>query len=52
MRAVLMYNFGNDNLKDFGVKATQKDFNALKFKSAVKVLYCTYDIYSVIPAEQ
>ena len=38
MRAVLMYNFGNDNLKDFGVKATQKDFNALKFKSAV-ILY-------------
>ena len=45
-----MHNFGKDNLKDFGVKATQKDFNALKFKSAV-ILYL-YDIYSVIPAEQ
>ena len=30
MRAVLMYNFRKDKLKDFGVKATQKDFNALK----------------------
>ena len=28
MGAVLMYNFGKDNLKDLRVKATQKDFNA------------------------
>ena len=38
MRAVLMYNFGKDNVNNFGVKATQKDFNALKYKSAV-ILY-------------
>ena len=42
MGAVLMYNFEKDNLKDLGVKSVQKDFNALKFKSA----YSTYDIYS------
>ena len=34
MGAVLMYNFEKDNLKDLGVKSVQKDFNALKFKSA------------------
>ena len=38
MGAVLIYNFGKDNLKDLGVKAIQKDFNALKFKSAI-ILY-------------
>ena len=37
MEAVLMYNFGKDKLKDLGIKAKQKDFNALKFKSAVKL---------------
>ena len=30
-----MYNFGKDNLKDLRVKATQKDFNAIQFKSAI-----------------
>ena len=35
MRAVLMYTFEKDNLKDLGAKAIQKDFNALKFKSAI-----------------
>ena len=30
-----MYNFEKDNIKDLGVKETQKDFNALKFKSAI-----------------
>ena len=34
MGDVLIYNFGKHNLKDLGVKVTQKYFNALKFKSA------------------
>ena len=38
MRDVLMYNLGKDNLKGLEVKAIQKDFNALKFKSAI-ILY-------------
>ena len=38
MGAVLMYTFEKDNLKDLAVKAMQKDFNALKFKSAI-ILY-------------
>ena len=40
MGAVLlvMYNLEKDNLKDIEVKAIQKDFNALKFKSAI-ILY-------------
>ena len=41
IRAALMFNSGNCSLKSLGVKATQNDFNALKFT-------CTYDIYSVI----
>ena len=35
---IVMYNLEKDNLKDIEVKAIQKDFNALKFKSAI-VLY-------------
>ena len=43
MGAVLMYNFGKDNLKDLGVKVIQKDFNASKFKSSIILLsYMTY----------
>ena len=34
----VMYNLEKDNLKDIEVKAIQKDFNALKFKSAI-ILY-------------
>ena len=35
MRAALIFNSGNCNLKSLGVKATQNDFNALKFTSTV-----------------
>ena len=35
MRVALMFNSGNRTLKSLGVKATQNDFNALKFTSTV-----------------
>ena len=33
MRVALMFNSGNRTLKSLGVKATQNDFNGLKFTS-------------------
>ena len=45
MRAALMFNSGNRSLKSLEVKATQNDFNAVKFTSIL--LCCSYDIYSV-----